>query len=474
MSVEPSELTSEVWTSLQGHVINGVFPLGRYLGCSDHSGVFLTKSARHPAEVAIKLLPTNRALAESQLPRWKRAGGLTHPHLLRLFEWGGCQLDGLPYLYVLMEYAEQTLAQLLQQRALTDEEAREMLPAVLDALAFLHGRDLVQGQLKPANVLVVGDQIKLASDTIHRFSDAPLNTASSTAYDPPEARQASSSPAGDIWTLGVTVFEALTRRRPPGLGESRGAVVVPADFSPVFRDVLIRCLAFRPQDRLSVTELSEWVRGRSAEPASGMTAQPAALAPPEPQLPEGPPAHTASLQSSAEAARPAPSAAQTGKPGALLTVILGAVVLIALGWIGLRVLKTRGGPAPASVEAPTRAEPPIAASAAPAGGGRAPARNAVATPPSALHQVIPDVPQSARRTIRGHIKVWVRVVIDEHGSVLAAVADRTGPSGYFQRLAVEAARKWTFPSVDTPSRRTMQIRFDFDRDATTAHAVTLH
>jgi len=156
MSVEPRKLMSEGWTSWQGHVVNGVFPLGRYLGCSNHSGVFLTVSAaRRPPEVAVKLIPTNRALAESQLPRWKRAGALAHPHLLRLWEWGGCQLDGLPYLYTVMEYADQTLAQLLQHRALTDDEAREMLLPTLDALAFLHGRDLVQGQLKPANILVV-------------------------------------------------------------------------------------------------------------------------------------------------------------------------------------------------------------------------------------------------------------------------------------------------------------------------------
>ena len=175
MSVEPSELTSEVWTRWQGHVINGVFPLGRYLGCSDHSGVFLTKSAaQRPSEVAIKLVPTNRALAESQLPRWKRAGGLAHPHLLRLLQWGGCQLDGLPYLYAVMEYADQTLAQLLLHRALTDDEAREMLLPILDALAFLHGQNLVHGQLKPANILVVGDQLKLASDTIRRVSEGTI------------------------------------------------------------------------------------------------------------------------------------------------------------------------------------------------------------------------------------------------------------------------------------------------------------
>src|SRR6516165_9986556 len=208
MSVEPSEVTSEVWTNWQGHVINGVYSLGRFLGSSDHSGVFLTTAAAHPAEVAIKLVPTNRALAESLLPRWKRAGGLAHPHLLRLSEWGGCQLDGLPYLYTVMEYADQTLAQLLLHRALTEDEAREMLLPALDALAFLHGRNLVQGQLKPSNILVVGDQLKLASDTIRRVTDG---TMTSTVYDPPEAQQGTNSTACDLWALGVSLFEALTR-----------------------------------------------------------------------------------------------------------------------------------------------------------------------------------------------------------------------------------------------------------------------
>jgi TonB family protein len=68
----------------------------------------------------------------------------------------------------------------------------------------------------------------------------------------------------------------------------------------------------------------------------------------------------------------------------------------------------------------------------------------------------------------------VRVIVEPDGSVFAAVVDRSGPSSYFQRLATEAAKKWTFPPVDTPSRRTMQIRFDFNRDGTTGHAVTLH
>jgi TonB family protein len=90
-----------------------------------------------------------------------------------------------------------------------------------------------------------------------------------------------------------------------------------------------------------------------------------------------------------------------------------------------------------------------------------------------VHEVIPEVPPSARRTIRGHVKVWVRVIVDQDGSVFAATVDRTGPSEYFQRLAIEAAKQWTFPPIETQSRRFMQIRFDFSRDGTTGRAAPL-
>jgi TonB family protein len=474
MSVEPNELTSEVWTRWQGTVINGVFPLGRYIGCSDHSGVFLTKSAvRSPSELAIKLVPTSRALAESQLPRWKRAGGLTHPHLLRLLEWGGCQLDGLPYLYAVMEYADQTLADLLLHRALTEEEAREMLLPALDALTFLHGRNLVQGQLKPANILVVGDQLKLASDTIRRTSDG---IGTPTVYDAPETRHGGSSPASDIWALGATLFEALTRRLPSGLGESREPIVLPGDFSPTFPDVVARCLGRNPQDRPAVTELLAWVSGRSTAPAPPIV--------PEQSTPEPPPPQTPPAQVASEAARPPPSAAQSPRPRAFLPVIVGALVILALGWTGVHVLRTHHVPNAPPAEgraesgsetsgagSPAAAEMPPPASAA---SNKKPGQNELPTSPLAIHEVIPEVPRGARQSIRGHIKVWVRVVVDQDGSVLAAVADRTGSSGYFQRLAIEAAQKWTFAPADTPSRRVVQIRFDFSRDGTTGRAVPVH
>jgi hypothetical protein len=492
MSVEASESTSEVWTRWQGQVINGVFPLERYLGCSDHSGVFLTKSAgQYPSEVAIKLVPTNRALAELQLPRWKRAGSLSHPHMLRLTQWGGCQLDGLPHLYAVMEYADQTLTQLLLHRALMDDEAREMLVPILDALAFLHGQNLVHGQLKPSNILVVGDQLKLASDRIRSFSEDTLSTNTPTVYDPPEARSGSSCAAGDIWALGVSLCDALARRTPSGLSEPTQAVELPSDLSPAFRDVVARCLRPSPQDRPGLTELAAWARGRSAGSTSAAIIQPAALVPlvppvprtPAPRTPEPAPPQTALPQVASEAARPAPSMAASTKPGTWLVVLGAAVVILALGWIAVRVFRTHRTLAPPSVQAsggsrsqtPGAAAPAAAEARAPVSAALTtkPGQSEVAASPLALREVIPDVPESARRTISGHVEVWVRVIVDQDGSVFAALADRPGPSSYFRRIATEAAQKWTFPPVDTPSQRLMQVRFEFTRDGTTARAVTL-
>jgi serine/threonine-protein kinase len=387
-------------------------------------------------------------------------------------------LDGLPYLYIVMEYADQTLAQLLLHRALTEDEAREMLLPTLNALAFLHGQDLVQGALKPANILVVGDQLKLASDTIRRAGDGAMSTDTLTAYDPPEARQGRSSPAGDIWALGVGLFEALTRRLPSGLREPAGAIVLPPDFPPAFREVVIGCLSHNPQDRPSLTELAAWSSGRAAGSGPAATIQPAALVPPETRTPEpAPPQSAPPPQAAPDAAPPAPSMAPSPKKRAWPAVMLGAVVLLALAWSVIRLLSTSPAPPPAPrVQAPGGSASQTAAVAAPvtADSTTKPGPSGVSTSPAALHQVIPDIPWSARRTIRGHIKIWVRVVIAQDGSVFAAVADRSGPSRYFQRLALEAARKWTFPPVDTPPRRVMQIQFDFSRDGTTGRAVTLH
>src|ERR1700684_3920266 len=131
----------EGWKQWEGRVVNEEFPLLRYLGGSERTAVFLTKRAdRDPQEVAIKLILANAGNPELQLSWWELAAKLSHPHLLRLFQRGRCQLDGTELLYVVTEYAEESLAQILPQRPLTPAETRDLLQSVLDTLAYIHAK----------------------------------------------------------------------------------------------------------------------------------------------------------------------------------------------------------------------------------------------------------------------------------------------------------------------------------------------
>ena len=137
---------------------------------------------------AIKIIAADPAFTETQLSNWRTAAALSHPHLIRLLDSGRSQLKGHPFLFVVMEYAEQSLSQILPHRALTADETREMLLPTLDALVFLHHQNLVHGAIKPSNLLVVNDQLKISSDTIRPAGELTTRVAKSSLYDPPEAK----------------------------------------------------------------------------------------------------------------------------------------------------------------------------------------------------------------------------------------------------------------------------------------------
>jgi serine/threonine protein kinase len=262
MSTAASRVTKPaVWTAWENHVVNDVYPLRRILGTSHHAVVFLTEyrtdhGAERPSDVAIKLVPVDTLRAENRLAQWEAAASIAHPHLARLFDMGRCQLAGREFLFVVTEYAEQTLAQLLRKRALTPDEMQEILPPALDALACLHRNLLVHGQLKPSNILAVNDQLKLSSDTIRPIGDAASGVRTSL-YDPPELRERTVATAGDIWALGMMLVEALTQRTWAGFrGQGETTASLLANLPEPFRDTARRCLRRAPADRPTAIELA--------------------------------------------------------------------------------------------------------------------------------------------------------------------------------------------------------------------------
>jgi TonB family protein len=85
---------------------------------------------------------------------------------------------------------------------------------------------------------------------------------------------------------------------------------------------------------------------------------------------------------------------------------------------------------------------------------------------SVLHQELPQVSRGAQNSIHGRVKVSVQVDVDQSGKVKQARLESAGPSQYFARKTLEAARGWTFnpPQANgQPSASRWVMRFEFGR-----------
>jgi TonB family protein len=438
---------TEDWTKeWERRIVNGVYPLRRFLGRSNHSVVFLTEcKAQNVAQAAIKILPANPALTEAQLAHWKRVATLSHPHLIRLLDAGRCQLGGHNFLFVVMDLAEQNLAQILPGRSLTPGEVRDLLPATLDALAYLHGRNLVQGGLKPPNFLVIDDQLKLASDTIRPAGERTASTAKPSLYDPPEAKNGRLSTAGDIWGLGITLVEALTQTPPAWSRERSESVSLPANLAPEFVDTVQRCLNRDPGHRPAIAELV--AQFKQAPPATPASTAPAGM--------NEPLVRTLSTQISP-------------KSRFLFTVISVGLITLWAVWIGVHLFHTH-----ANIQQSTSTTPPSPSAVSPPAAAENPRASVAAPLPTVLHQDIPDLSRSERESIRGVIKIAVRVIVDRSGNVVAATLDKRESNKYFARAALDAAKRWKFAQAADQASRVWLLHFEFTRAGTTAHAAAL-
>src|SRR5271169_4871256 len=363
----------EVWKTWEGRVVDGKFPLSQWLGGSEHSAVFLTERPGQACQkAAIKLIAADGAEADCQLARWRAAAKLSHAHLMRIFEAGRCRLDSTPLLYLVMEYAEEDLSQILPQRPLAPAEVTDLLPPVLDALSYLHSKGFVHGRIKPSNVLAIGDQLKLSADQVAPCTDVESARRRRDVYDAPETAAGIVSPAGDVWSVGVTLVAALTQNVSLGGEGSHSGPGLPETIPQPFRGIARECLHLDPKRRCSIGEIQARLQpaGRSV---------PAPL--PAPTTPAAPAYRT------------------TWR-------ILIPIAVLLIFVFGIRMYHTIVSPKAPSQSGQLKVEDapeasqltssqPAQASPAPV----LPPPKAAVTRGEVVHQVLPDIPQSAKNTI---------------------------------------------------------------------------
>ncbi len=247
----------EFWKRCEGQSVEGLYPLRKFLSGGERSALFLTE--REQEQAVIRLIRSNPEDSEALLARWNLARELSHPHLIRVFATGRCKVGDRPMLYLLMEHAEENLSHIVPVRPLGKDEASQMLEAVVDGLGYLHGKGLVHGHLKPANIMAVGESIKLSSDGLERSGTSRGSGAVLSSYDPPEAATGALSPAGDIWSLGIVLVETLTQRLPDVAGQTSSTEPEPLIFENLpnpFLDIVGHCLRRDPNERWTVSQIA--------------------------------------------------------------------------------------------------------------------------------------------------------------------------------------------------------------------------
>ena len=209
--------------------LGGRYTLERELGRGGMSIVYLARDHRNERRVALKVLRPELAHSlgpERFLREIKVAAGLTHPHILPLFDSGVA--GGL--LFYTMPYVEgETLRhRLIRQRRLPVPEAVAIARDVADALDYAHMQNIVHRDIKPENILLEAGHPVVSDFGIARaISAADPSRMTSTGIvvgtvdymSPEQASGEEVDGRSDIYSLGCVLYEMLIGRPPYASGK---------------------------------------------------------------------------------------------------------------------------------------------------------------------------------------------------------------------------------------------------------------
>ena len=147
---------------------------------------------------------------------------ISHPNIVEIFDMGESEVggSGRPF-FVMPLLPGQTLDQLIRQAShrLTVERVIEIFVQTCRGLQAAHERGLIHRDLKPSNIFVMADDsVKLidfgVAHAVHARSQSGFDKGTLIYMAPEQVQRQPVSVQSDVYSLGVTLYEALTRRQP--------------------------------------------------------------------------------------------------------------------------------------------------------------------------------------------------------------------------------------------------------------------
>lgn len=256
--------------------------LGRYevvreLGKGAMGIVYLAKDPLIGRLVALKTIRSSAHADDDETKEFQlrfvreaqAAGILNHPSIVTVHDIG--QDDSAGTSFIAMEYVEgYNLKEVLAQgRALSFDQIADLVAQVADALDFAHAKGIVHRDVKPANIILIeGNRAKITDFGIAKIASGGANLTTTGQFlgtpnymAPEQIKGAPVDGRSDIFSLGICLYECLTRRKPFG-GDSLTSIsykIVHEPFPPLheinpqipdgFTEVVATCLAKDPTKR---------------------------------------------------------------------------------------------------------------------------------------------------------------------------------------------------------------------------------
>ncbi|HEU5106401.1 MAG TPA: PASTA domain-containing protein [Solirubrobacterales bacterium] len=215
----------------EGSIVDNRYRVVRRIGSGGMADVWLAEDAHLQRQVALKVLHRRFLQDQEFVGRFQReaehAAGLTHPNIVAVYDRGS---DG-DVNYIAMRYVQGPTLKELIDRGLAPDQAVALVRQVLEGARFAHRNGIVHRDLKPQNVIVDEEGKAVVTDFgIARAGVSEITQTGSVMgtpqyLSPEQAQGFEVTPVSDLYSIGVILYEALTRRV-PFEGESAVAIAM--------------------------------------------------------------------------------------------------------------------------------------------------------------------------------------------------------------------------------------------------------
>ena len=204
----------------EGSIVDNRYRALRRIGSGGMADVWLAEDTHLQRQVALKILHRRFLQDPEFVGRFQReaehAAGLTHPNIVAVYDRGS---DG-DVNYIAMRYVQGPTLKELIDRGLSPDQAVALVRQVLEGARFAHRNGIVHRDLKPQNVIVDEEGKAVVTDFgIARAGVSEITQTGSVMgtpqyLSPEQAQGFEVTPVSDLYSIGVILYEALTRRVP--------------------------------------------------------------------------------------------------------------------------------------------------------------------------------------------------------------------------------------------------------------------